>query len=131
MINAAIVGMGWWGKTLVESVQGSSDVIRFVAGATRTASPELTAQMCTPQVFAKQRDDGTRHYGFGTQFHLDAAGTVLWWGKDGVNVGVSGEVDYYPAQDATMVVLASSEDGAWEPLRTIDKVILSGALDSL
>jgi predicted dehydrogenase len=43
MINAAIVGMGWWGKTLVESVQGSSDVIRFVAGATRTASPELTA----------------------------------------------------------------------------------------
>ena len=43
MINAAIVGMGWWGKTLVESVQGSSDVIRFVAGASRTASPELTA----------------------------------------------------------------------------------------
>lgn len=40
MINAAIVGLGWWGKTVVESVQGSSDVIRFVAGATRTASPE-------------------------------------------------------------------------------------------
>jgi predicted dehydrogenase len=43
MINAAIVGMGWWGKTLVESVQGSSDVIRFVAGASRTPSPELSA----------------------------------------------------------------------------------------
>lgn len=42
MINAAIVGMGWWGKTLVESVQGS-DVIRFVAGASRTPSPELNA----------------------------------------------------------------------------------------
>ena len=42
MINAAIVGMGWWGKTLVESVQGSSDVIRFVAGASRTPSPELS-----------------------------------------------------------------------------------------
>ena len=25
MLNAAIVGLGWWGKTLVESVQGSSD----------------------------------------------------------------------------------------------------------
>jgi predicted dehydrogenase len=35
--------MGWWGKTLVESVQGSSDVIRFVAGASRTPSPELSA----------------------------------------------------------------------------------------
>ena len=40
MINAAIVGMGWWGKTLVESAQGS-DVLRFVAGATRTVSPEI------------------------------------------------------------------------------------------
>jgi predicted dehydrogenase len=40
MINAAIVGMGWWGRTLVESVQGS-DFIRFVAGATRTVSPEV------------------------------------------------------------------------------------------
>ena len=42
MINAAIVGLGWWGRTLVESVQGS-DFIRFVAGATRTVSPEVTA----------------------------------------------------------------------------------------
>jgi len=41
MINAAIVGMGWWGKTLVESVQGSSDIIRFVVGASRAPSPEL------------------------------------------------------------------------------------------
>jgi predicted dehydrogenase len=43
MINAAIVGMGWWGKTLVESVQGSSQDIQFVAGASRTATPELQA----------------------------------------------------------------------------------------
>ncbi len=43
MIRAAIVGMGWWGRTIVESVQSDSDVIRFVAGATRTVSPEVTA----------------------------------------------------------------------------------------
>ena len=42
MINAALVGMGWWGRTLVESVQGVSDEVRFVAGATRTAKPEIT-----------------------------------------------------------------------------------------
>ncbi len=40
MISAAIVGLGWWGKTLVESVQDSSDVIRFVGGTSRTKSPE-------------------------------------------------------------------------------------------
>jgi predicted dehydrogenase len=43
LINAAIVGMGWWGRTLVESVQSDSDVIRFVAGTTRTVSPEVKA----------------------------------------------------------------------------------------
>ena len=42
MIDAAIVGLGWWGRTLVESVQGSSDHIRFVAGATRTPSDETS-----------------------------------------------------------------------------------------
>ena len=38
MIKAGIVGMGGWGRTLVESVSGGSDVIRFIAGATRTPS---------------------------------------------------------------------------------------------
>jgi len=33
MLNAAIVGLGWWGKRLVESVEGS-DVIRFTRGVT-------------------------------------------------------------------------------------------------
>jgi predicted dehydrogenase len=42
VIKAAIVGMGWWGRTLVEAV-ADSEVIRFVAGATRTVSPEVTA----------------------------------------------------------------------------------------
>jgi len=36
VINAGIIGMGRWGQNLVNSVQGKSDVIRFVAGATRT-----------------------------------------------------------------------------------------------
>jgi len=43
MIKASIVGLGWWGKTLVEAVQDSSTAIRFVAGATRTVSPEVRA----------------------------------------------------------------------------------------
>jgi predicted dehydrogenase len=48
MIKAAIVGLGWWGKTLVESGE-KSDVISFVAGATRTVTPEAEA-------FAKQKN---------------------------------------------------------------------------
>jgi predicted dehydrogenase len=38
-----MVGLGWWGRTIVESVQADSDIIRFVAGATRTKSAETTA----------------------------------------------------------------------------------------
>lgn len=36
MIRAAIVGLGWWGRMVVEAVQGKSDRITFVAGATRS-----------------------------------------------------------------------------------------------
>lgn len=36
MINAAIYGLGRWGRTLVESVQGKSGVIRFGAAVART-----------------------------------------------------------------------------------------------
>jgi predicted dehydrogenase len=42
MINAAMVGLGWWGKTLVESVQGTSADLRFVAGVARTHTEDLT-----------------------------------------------------------------------------------------
>jgi predicted dehydrogenase len=44
MIRAAIVGIGTWGRNLVSSVQGTSEHIRFVAGATRT--PEKARQWC-------------------------------------------------------------------------------------
>jgi predicted dehydrogenase len=43
LIKAAIVGLGWWGKTLVESVQGTSDQIQFVAAASRTRSDDYVA----------------------------------------------------------------------------------------
>jgi len=32
VINAAIIGLGWWGKTIVNAVQGKSNKIRFVHG---------------------------------------------------------------------------------------------------
>ena len=47
MIKAGIVGLGWWGKTLVEAGD-KSDAIHFVAGTTRTVTPEVEA-------FAKQK----------------------------------------------------------------------------
>jgi hypothetical protein len=45
MIKAGIVGLGWWGRTLVESAE-NSDAIRFVAGTTRTVTPDVEAARC-------------------------------------------------------------------------------------
>ena len=47
MIRAGIVGLGWWGRTLVDAAE-QSDVIRFTAGATRTVTPPIAA-------FAKEK----------------------------------------------------------------------------
>ena len=44
MLRAAIVGIGTWGQNLVNSVQGKSERIRFVAGATGT--PAKAAEFC-------------------------------------------------------------------------------------
>jgi predicted dehydrogenase len=35
MINAAIVGLGWWGKEIVRSVQGKSQRMRFTRGVSK------------------------------------------------------------------------------------------------
>lgn len=35
MINAAIVGLGWWGKNIADAVQGKSKKLRFVHGVTQ------------------------------------------------------------------------------------------------
>lgn len=40
MIRAAIVGMGWWGKTLVEAVADSPH-IRVTVGASRNPTPDI------------------------------------------------------------------------------------------
>jgi predicted dehydrogenase len=50
VIRAAIVGLGWWGRTLVDGVQADSGVIRFVAGTTRTVSAEVAAFAAAQQL---------------------------------------------------------------------------------
>jgi len=39
MIRAAIVGLGWWGRNLVNAVRGHDEVIRFATAHTRHAEP--------------------------------------------------------------------------------------------
>jgi predicted dehydrogenase len=53
MLNAAIIGLGWWGKELVRSVQGRSELIHFTRGVTlepdlaRDFAAEMQFTICT------------------------------------------------------------------------------------
>jgi hypothetical protein len=35
MINAAIAGIGWWGRKIVAAVQGKSERLRFIRGVSK------------------------------------------------------------------------------------------------
>jgi predicted dehydrogenase len=39
MINFAIVGLGWWGKNIVNAIQGKSDRLRFIRGVALEQDP--------------------------------------------------------------------------------------------
>ncbi|MBM3358246.1 MAG: Gfo/Idh/MocA family oxidoreductase [Betaproteobacteria bacterium] len=41
MINAAIIGLGWWGKNIVEAVQRKSAKVRFVHGVSKEMDAAL------------------------------------------------------------------------------------------
>ena len=45
MIDAAIVGLGWWGRYIVGSLQGKSDIIRFVRAV--DIDPDATRDFST------------------------------------------------------------------------------------
>ena len=41
MINAAIIGLGWWGRNIVQCVQGRSEKLRFVHGVSKELDAAL------------------------------------------------------------------------------------------
>jgi predicted dehydrogenase len=46
VVNAAIIGLGWWGKNIVNAVQGKSTQLKFVRGVTK--------EIAETQAFAAQ-----------------------------------------------------------------------------
>jgi hypothetical protein len=62
MIDVGIVGLGWWGNRLIESVQGRSDRIRFVHGVAHRRRDGQRADVrpgvCAAGGDVDGRDDG-------------------------------------------------------------------------
>jgi len=89
-------------------------------------SSQLTAAFFTPQVLHHAQDDWKQMYGYGIEFAVDGAGKVLFAQKEGNNAGVSAVIRHYPDRDLNVVLLANIQNGAWEPLSTIHRLLTAG-----
>src|SRR5450432_4299571 len=54
MINAAVIGLGRWGKNIVESVQGKSKRLHFIRGVSK--EPDLVRDFATTKGFELSTD---------------------------------------------------------------------------
>ena len=89
----------------------------------RLLGPSLTAELLSPKERHGANGTRTHSMGFGFEFETDAHGVVRSYWKEGVNVGASGILQHYPAQDVTVVVLAVGENAAWRPMKAIDEAV--------
>jgi CubicO group peptidase (beta-lactamase class C family) len=107
----------------------AADLVRFHTALRGglLLGPESTEAMLTPKERYRPRGSGTRYTGFGFEFETDASGAVRCYWKEGICVGVSGELRHYPGPDITSVVLSNMEDGAWEPITTIDRLVIAAS----
>jgi CubicO group peptidase (beta-lactamase class C family) len=107
-----------------------ADLDRFLRAimAGELLSPEMTGAFFTPRVVHRKRDTWMEMYGYGLWFYVDQASKVVCFEKEGVNVGVSGLIRYFPDQDIAVTLLSNMEDGAWEPIWKIHEMVVDGQM---
>jgi CubicO group peptidase (beta-lactamase class C family) len=98
--------------------------LRAVKGG-ELLSPQLTEAFLTPQVHYRAMDGWDKKYGYGLWFYVDKAGQVVCYQKEGINAGVSGIIRHFPKDDISVVILSNMEDGVWEPIWTVHKMIVT------
>lgn len=107
----------------------AGDLTRFLHAVQqgRLLSPALTTAFLTPQVDYRAGKLGQVYYGYGLVFYLDDAGQVISYHKEGINVGVSGMMRHFPAQNITVVLLSTLSEGVWAPMGQIHELIVEMA----
>lgn len=106
----------------------AADLDRFLrkVKAGTLLSVQSTAAFFTPQVLHHVQDDWKQMYGYGIEFAVDRTGKIIFAQKEGNNAGVSAVIRHYPDQDINVLLLANIQHGAWEPLRTIHRLLTAG-----
>ncbi len=97
--------------------------MRALRGA-RLLSPGMTAQIMTPKEEYRRRPALVHMTGFAFEFTVSIeGGAPQCMFKDGVNPGVACVLQYYPAADATVAVLANQDCDVWALARDIRSFI--------
>lgn len=108
---------------------GDLDTFLRAVQAGRLLSPASTQAFLTPQVHCRDRDGWTMKWGYGLWFWVDERDQIVCYQKEGTYAGASGLIRYFPASDISVVLLSNLEEGAWEPIRKIHDLVVSGELE--
>jgi len=68
-------------------------------------------------------------YGYCLWFYVENDGKIVSYQKEGINAGASGLIRHFPKQDINVVILSNMEEGVWEPIRKIHKLVVDGKFD--
>lgn len=141
MLNTAIIGLGWWGKNLVNAVQGRSERIRFVHGVSKepgavrdfaashgfTLSTDLSDALSDPRVQAVVL--ATPH-----SLHADqivtaaAAGKPVFCEKPLALKRADAERAIAACQQAGVALGVGQNKRFWPSMRELVRFVRTGAL---
>jgi predicted dehydrogenase len=141
ILNAAIIGLGWWGKNLVNAVQDKSERIRFVHGVSKEPeaarefasrhefrlSTELRAALDDPQVEAVVL--ATPHSLHAEQIvQVAAAGKPVFCEKPLSLKRVDAERAVAACRRAGVAIGVGQNKRFWPSMRELVDVVRSGVL---
>ena len=141
IINAAIVGLGWWGKNIVEAVQGKSARLRFVHGVSKEPdsvrdfaatkdfrlSDDLERVLADPQVQAVVL--ATPHSLHADQIvRVAAAGKPVFCEKPLALTRADAERAVAACRKAGVALGVGQNKRFWPSMEELRRVVASGAL---
>jgi len=144
MLNAAIIGLGWWGRNIVEAVQGRSTKLRFVHGVSKEMDAALpiaeakgfTLSSDLETALADRRVEAivlaTPH-----SLHADqivraaAAGKAVFSEKPLALKRADAERAVAACRNAIVVLGVGQNKRFWPSMQELRRVVASGALGSV
>lgn len=100
------------------------DLVRFVNALQdgTLLGEDVRALILRPHIHVaepNERDPFRRMYGFGFEFLLDEADTIIAMQKDGINAGVASFLVHYPQTQTTLAILANQDCNVWAMQREL------------